>query len=228
MIFLFSLSSSLASAQDTTFYMRGNDTIYYKVDEMPGYPGGDLALTKFIQKNIKYPDMERENDIQGMVEVSFVIDEEGNLTDIIIKKGVSKGINAEVLRVVKLFPKFTPGKQNGQPVKVAVVESFNFKLQSDNGQVDAKIERNAKSETDNINRLVPLGALYQTVLDICKKDYAEMESIKKGMVLERDLSERQKEQLKAHDKDHLANLKKAMGDDLYSKYEAARQAQQKQ
>jgi len=102
--------------------------IFMVVEQMPEYPGGDDAMMKFIQKNIRYPDVERMNDIQGRVVVGFVIDEEGYLSDISIKKGVSKGIDEEALRVVKLFPRFKPGKQKGEPVKVAFVLPIMFKL----------------------------------------------------------------------------------------------------
>jgi TonB family protein len=216
LIFLFSLFSVIVSAQDTA---------YAKADTRgPQYPGGEAALIKFIQKNTQYPDLERENDIHGIVVVRFVIDEQGNLSKIHIEKGVSKGIDAEALRVIKLFPKYKPGMLHGQPVKVALVLPISFNLQQDennNGLTHSQnviIAQKAKNETDSINRLVYLGTVYQKVLDVCKRDYAEIESIKGG-VLARDLSEHQKEQLKAHDTRHRANLKAAMGDELYSKYE---------
>jgi TonB family protein len=221
LIFLIVSVSLIASAQDTLITTPD-------IGHIPEYPGGEVAMQKFIKKNVVYPDLERENNIQGLVLVSFTVDEEGNLSDIHIKRGVSKGINMEALRVFRLFPKFKPGIQKGQAVKADVVQGINFKLQSDgyNGLTNSHnviIDRKSKSEADYINRQIPLGDIYDKVLDVCKRDYTEIESIKAG-VLTLDLSQHQKEQLKAQNKIHHANLKVAMGDDLYGKYEAARVA----
>ncbi len=106
------------------------DKIFTVVEQMPQYPGGEEAMMKFIQQNIQYPDMERENDIQGRVVVGFVVLEDGTLSDITIKKGVSSGIDREAIRVVKKLPKFTPGKQQGKAVKVSFVLPIMFKLAS--------------------------------------------------------------------------------------------------
>ncbi|MBS1624021.1 MAG: energy transducer TonB [Bacteroidetes bacterium] len=106
------------------------DKIFTVVEQMPSYPGGEGAMMKFIQEHINYPDMERENDIQGRVVVGFVVTEDGSLTDIQVKKGVSDGINREALRVVRMLPKFNPGKQQGKPVKVSYVLPIMFKLAS--------------------------------------------------------------------------------------------------
>jgi len=227
LIFLFLSFSLIATAQDTA--SAKDNHIYQVVDQMPEFPGGDSALTKFFHANIKYPDLERESGIQGIVVVEFVVDEEGNLSDMHIKKGVTKGIDHEALRVVKLFPKFKPGKQKGQPVKVNFIFPIRFKLegQDDYNLTNSQyviINRKAKSDADNINKLVPLGYLYQNILDVCKKYYTEIEVIKGGVLI-LDLSEKQKKSLKELYKAHKANLKAAMGDDLYSKYEAARAAQ---
>jgi protein TonB len=104
--------------------------VFLVAEQMPEFPGGDDAMMKFIQKNIQYPDMERENDIQGRVVVGFVVNEDGSLQDIAIKKGVSSGIDKEALRVVRLLPKFKPGKQQGKPVRVQFVLPIMFKLAS--------------------------------------------------------------------------------------------------
>jgi protein TonB len=106
------------------------DKIFTVVEKMPEFPGGEEAMMKFIQSNINYPDMERENDIQGRVVVGFVVNEDGSLTDITVKKGVSSGIDKEALRVVRKLPKFNPGKQQGKAVKVSFVLPIMFKLAS--------------------------------------------------------------------------------------------------
>lgn len=102
--------------------------IFQIVEQMPEFPGGEEAMMKFIQHNIIYPDLERENDIQGRVVVGFIVNEDGSLSDFSIKKSVSKGIDKESLRVVRLLPKFKPGKQQGKPVKVQYLLPIMFKL----------------------------------------------------------------------------------------------------
>ena len=106
------------------------NTIYTVVEQMPEFPGGDDAMMKFIQRNIKYPDMERESDIQGRVVIGMVVNQDGSLSDIVVKKGVSSGIDKEALRVVRLMPQFKPGKQSGKPVRVRYLIPIMFKLAS--------------------------------------------------------------------------------------------------
>jgi protein TonB len=103
--------------------------VFTIVEQMPEFPGGEGALFKFIQSNIQYPAMERDNDIQGRVIVGFVVNEDGSVSDVSVKKGVSSGLDKEAIRVVKLLPKFKPGKQQGKAVKVAYVLPIMFKLQ---------------------------------------------------------------------------------------------------
>ena len=107
-----------------------SDTVYQIVDQMPVFPGGDEAMLKFIQRNIQYPDMERRNDIQGKVVVGFVIKEDGSINDVGLRRGASKGLDEEAIRVAKLLPNFKPGMQKGQPVKVAFILPIMFKLES--------------------------------------------------------------------------------------------------
>jgi len=104
--------------------------VFQVVEQMPEFPGGEEALMKFIQNNINYPDMERENDIQGRVVVGFVVNEDGSLSDIAVKKGVSSGIDKEAVRVVRKLPNFKPGKQQGKSVRVSYVLPIMFKLAS--------------------------------------------------------------------------------------------------
>ncbi len=98
------------------------------MDVMPSFPGGDEALMRFLQEHMQYPELERENDIQGTVTVAFDVEDDGRISHATIKKGVHSGIDAEALRLVGLLPAFTPGMQNGKPVKVSYNMSIAFKL----------------------------------------------------------------------------------------------------
>ena len=93
------------------------------------FPGGYYALIKFIQKNIQYPQMERDNDIQGIVTVGFLIDENGKVTNVETIKNVSPGLDKEAKRVVKLLPDFKPAMYNGKPVRVYYMVNVTFRLQ---------------------------------------------------------------------------------------------------
>ncbi len=98
------------------------------VEDKPVFPGGDAALMKFIADNTKYPEIAKENGIQGRVFIQFVIDKVGNVTKVTVAKGVDPYLDEEAMRVVKSLPSWTPGKQRGKPVPVTFVVPINFKL----------------------------------------------------------------------------------------------------
>ena len=98
------------------------------VDVMPEYPGGINAMFDFIQKNVKYPESAKDKGIEGKVYVQFVVEKDGNISDINILRGVSKDIDDEAVRVIKSMPKWKPGIQNGKPVRVQYTLPFKFQL----------------------------------------------------------------------------------------------------
>jgi protein TonB len=98
------------------------------VEQKPIYPGGDIALLKFISDSTKYPEEALQNAISGKVYVQFVIDAEGYVTNVQIAKGVAPILDQEAIRVIKLMPRWTPGEQRGKPVSVSFVVPINFYL----------------------------------------------------------------------------------------------------
>ncbi len=104
------------------------DEIYTIVEEMPEFPGGQPALANFMQTNIHYPEMAKEQGIQGKVWVGFMVDKEGNIHNVVIKRGIGGGCDEEAKRVVSKMPQWKPGKQSGRPVKVNFVLPINFTL----------------------------------------------------------------------------------------------------
>lgn len=102
--------------------------IFVVVEDMPEFPGGTDSMRKFIQANIEYPDSARKHGIQGKVMVEFVIDEEGRLINPKIVKGIGWGCDEEVLRMVRMMPRWNPGKQKGNPVKVRFVLPVKFQF----------------------------------------------------------------------------------------------------
>jgi protein TonB len=83
---------------------------------------------KFLQDNIKYPQMARESGIQGTVYVTFVVERNGNVTDVKILRGIGGGCDEEAVRVVQNMPKWEPGKQRGKPVRVQFNMPIKFTL----------------------------------------------------------------------------------------------------
>ena len=105
-----------------------SDEVFMVVEQMPVFPGGDLGLMKFIQKNTKYPPIAKENDITGKVFVSYVVNKKGKVTNVKVARSVDRYLDAEAVRVVKLLPYTTAGKQRGKPVNVQYTIPINFTL----------------------------------------------------------------------------------------------------
>ena len=105
--------------------------IYRSVEQMPMFPGGEYALMKHLQANIKYPPEAAKNNIEGRVIVQFVIDETGQVGEVKVVRPVSEELDAEAVRVVKALPKFEPGRQDGEAVSVWYTLPVMFKVQGD-------------------------------------------------------------------------------------------------
>ena len=103
--------------------------IFKVVEEMPEFPGGAAKMMEFIQKNIKYPMMARESDIQGRVFVNFVVEPDGTITNVTVMRGIGGGCDEEALRVVQSMPHWKPGKQRGSAVRCSFTVPIIFKLQ---------------------------------------------------------------------------------------------------
>jgi periplasmic protein TonB len=103
--------------------------IFTVVESMPGYPGGDTARMKFLQENIKYPQMARESGIQGTVYATFVVEIDGSVTDVRIVRGIGGGCDEEAIRVIEAMPSWNPGMQRGKPVRVQFTMPIRFTLQ---------------------------------------------------------------------------------------------------
>ncbi len=98
------------------------------VEEMPMYPGGDAALLTFIAENTQYPEVAKENNIQGRVIVRFCVTSKGTVDRVSVLKGVDPELDKEAIRVVTTLPAFRPGRQGGKPVPVWYMVPINFTL----------------------------------------------------------------------------------------------------
>lgn len=106
------------------------EDIPYIVQEMPKFNGGSAGIefSRYIVKNLRYPEIAAENGIAGRVIVQFDIDREGYLVDAVIYRSIDPALDAEALRVVRTSPRWTPGKQGIKNVKVRFVFPIMFVL----------------------------------------------------------------------------------------------------
>ncbi len=102
---------------------------YVAVEQMPKYPGGDAELLGFIAKNLRYPVMAQENGIEGKVYLRFVVSSTGDVKDVTVLRSLDPSCDKEAIRVIKMLPRWIPGKQNGKAVSVYYTVPITFKLQ---------------------------------------------------------------------------------------------------
>lgn len=105
-----------------------DDHIFEFLEEMPEFPGGQQALFKWLGENINYPPIAAENNIQGRVMVSFVVERDGSVSDVKVVRGVDPNLDREAVRVVKQMPKWKPGMQTGKPVRYRYNLPVSFRL----------------------------------------------------------------------------------------------------
>ena len=102
--------------------------VYDLVDEMPSFPGGLEELYKWIDNNVQYPAVARENGIEGRVILKFIVEKDGSLSDSTVIHSVHPMVDREALRLVGQMPKWNPGKRAGVPVRVRYCLPIKFKL----------------------------------------------------------------------------------------------------
>ena len=99
------------------------------VEQKATFPGGDAALYKWLSTQINYPADAAEAGITGRVIVSFVIEKDGSISNARVVRSIHPSLDAEAIRIVKKMPKWIPGKNNGQTVRVEYIMPISFKLQ---------------------------------------------------------------------------------------------------
>ncbi len=104
------------------------DEVFTVVEQMPEFPGGEAALNDFLDKNMQYPTMAKEQGIQGKVWIGFIVDKFGNVSNVEVLRGIGGGCDEEAARVVGIMPRWNPGKQSGRPVIVKFRFPINFTL----------------------------------------------------------------------------------------------------
>jgi TonB family protein len=147
LFFLFVMANSVYAAQNETGELPASpveyndlpepppekkktntDKVFSVVEEQPQYPGGTEALMRFISENVRYPEEAQENAIMGRVICNFVVMEDGSIDDVKVVRSVHPLLDAEAVRVLRLMPKWIPGKQKGEAVNVQFTLPVIFKL----------------------------------------------------------------------------------------------------
>ena len=104
------------------------DNYFVVVENQPEFPGGESALMKYLNKNIRYPAFAQENGIQGRVTVSFIVERDGSIASIEVMRSPAEELSKESIRVVQSMPKWKPGRQRGKAVRVKYVLPITFRL----------------------------------------------------------------------------------------------------
>ena len=132
------------------------DVVFRVVEEMPQFPGGMQEAMTFLAKNVKYPVVAQQANIEGRVIVQFIVGKDGSISDVKTVRGVSPELDAEAMRVVSMMPKWIPGKQRGKAVAVKYTMPVSFRLHTpapkseeekiDASQIHLKIDKGVSKE----------------------------------------------------------------------------------
>ena len=163
------------------------DTVYNVVEQMPEFPGGEQAMMKFVAENVKYPQEAKDKNISGRVFVSFVVEKDGSVNEVKVLRGIGGGCDEEAVRVISAMPKWKPGKQKGEPVRVSYQIPINFKL-ADESKQPAK-----KSDASKADMKPDKNGVYQIVEEMPQYpggEAAMMEFVAKNVVYPKEAQDK--------------------------------------
>ncbi len=107
---------------------KDSTPVYKVVEQMPSFSLGQAAMLQYLDQNIEYPQIAKENGVVGFVVVQMIVEKDGSLSNLKVVKGIGAGCDEEALRIIRLMPKWKPGFQNGQAVRVQFNLPVRFKL----------------------------------------------------------------------------------------------------
>jgi len=142
---------SIASAQS------GSDPVFTSVEQVPEFPGGIEAFGKFLATNVRYPKVARDNNVQGRVIITFVVEKDGSLSDMKVLRGIGSGCDEEAVRVLGISPAWKPGIQNGKPVKVQYSVPISFSLADSKPAKPGENKTGAVVNPSNTNQVIYTG-----------------------------------------------------------------------
>ena len=122
------VQKKVVKTNKTTKKSGANDKVYVVVEQMPSFPGGDSALLKYLLANVKYPVSALKAQKQGRVMVRFTVEKDGAITNVKVARSVTPSLDAEAVRAIKSMPKWSPGKQGGEFVRVKYNVPVTFRL----------------------------------------------------------------------------------------------------
>ena len=122
------VQKKVVKTNKTTKKSGANDKVYVVVEQMPSFPGGDSALLKYLLANVKYPVPALKAQKQGRVMVRFTVEKDGAITNVKVARSVTPSLDAEAVRAIKSMPKWSPGKQGGEFVRVKYIVPVSFRL----------------------------------------------------------------------------------------------------
>ena len=105
-----------------------SDFVLQFAEIMPEFPGGSQSMLEFIQKNLIYPDIAKENNIEGKIFMKFVVRSTGEIDNIQIARGIHKILDTAAIELVKKMPRWNPGVQNGKTVSVYMIIPIIYRL----------------------------------------------------------------------------------------------------
>ena len=104
------------------------DETFNFVEQLPEFPGGPAAMTKFINDNMRYPEEAKLHKVAGTVVIQFVVTKEGKITNVTLTRGIGYGCDEEAVRVVSIMPAWRPGKLNQKNIPVNFTLPIKFRL----------------------------------------------------------------------------------------------------
>ena len=116
--------------KSTTITFDGEEEVFVVVEEPPRFPGGDSALYMYLCMNLSYPDAARENKIEGMVVVLFVVEKDGSVSNVRVLRDIGGGCGEAAVEVVKNMPRWEPGRQAGKAIRTQFSLPLKFELKS--------------------------------------------------------------------------------------------------
>ena len=161
--------------------------VFRVVEEMPEFPGGMGECLKFLGKNIKYPVEAQKAGVQGKVIVQFVVEKDGNIANPKVVRSIDPDLDGEAIRVISIMPKWKPGMQKGQPVRVKYTVPVTFRL--DGKDIKSNEARHLELKTDTVFQENPLRIGKETfslkdwkekpllIVDGIEKPYSQMEKM---------------------------------------------------
>lgn len=105
-----------------------SEEIFTIVEDQPTFPGGSESLSQYLSNNLQYPETAYNNKVEGTVYVTFVVEKDGTVSNVKIRRGIHPDCDAEVIRVISEMPKWNSGKQRGKPVRVQFNLPVKFRL----------------------------------------------------------------------------------------------------